>query len=121
MQKIRRAVMQEIRAFELPDATLHVGRNLNCAICGAQPNPEAPEDEHISPNGRSSYSPDADLCLECAIHLWRAFKAAHPNYGQAARDLLRGYRETQQHVPSEDELTRMPPGMAEWLRSFRTE
>jgi hypothetical protein len=112
--------MQQIRAFELPDAPLHEGPNLNCAICGAQPNPEAPEEEHICPSGRSSYSPDADLCLECAIHLWRAFKAAHPNYCKASRDLLRGYRETQQHVPSEDELTRMSWGMADWLRSMRS-
>ena len=112
--------MQQISPFNLPSVEVCEGRLFDCAICGSRPNPAAPEDEHIRPNGMSSYSPDIDLCLECAIHFWRAFKAAHPSdYGNAARDLLRGYCETRDSCPAETELTKMPVGLADFITKFR--
>ena len=45
----------------------------NCLICGARP--ESPDSlQHVLPDGKISMSVDCDLCMECAIHVWRAFK-----------------------------------------------
>ncbi len=43
-----------------------------CLICGGEPGDGL---EIVNPNGMVSMSVDDDLCLECAVWLWRAFKS----------------------------------------------
>ena len=46
-----------------------------CLICGAVPaSPDPDELEFRMPNGMISMSVADDLCLECAVHFWRALK-----------------------------------------------
>ncbi len=42
-----------------------------CLFCGGEPGDGL---EIIQPDGSISMSADKDLCLECAVWLWRAFK-----------------------------------------------
>jgi len=65
--------------------------NADCLICGAKP--EADSLQHRMPDGKISMSVDNDLCLECAIHVWRAAKELFGNGAVKlhAFDLLKRY------------------------------
>lgn len=63
-----------------------------CVICGGMPSEENPEIEITCGNGCVSMTTDNDLCLECAVWFWRAFKHAHKDGTRAACiRLLEGY------------------------------
>jgi hypothetical protein len=80
--------------FNFPSATIDP-KQYYCAICGGvrdcrQDDPDP--GEFIGPDGLLSFDIDGDLCLECAIHLWRAFKDAFPaDFRARALELLRHY------------------------------
>lgn len=61
------------------------GRFRACLICGATPMKDT--HEYRMPDGMISMSVDADLCLECAVHFWRAFK--HSYQSTARREAIR--------------------------------
>lgn len=68
----------------------------HCAVCGGE---RINEFEIVGPDGLINMDVDGDLCLECAIHLWRALKEAYPlTYRQMAIELLRRYSVTRAAV-----------------------
>lgn len=92
--------------FELPPVEPFDGRLLDCAVCGATASAANPESEYLYPSGMLGMYHDVDLCEECAIHVWRALREARPaEYAQIARDLLRRYSVTKDHVPREATAT----------------
>lgn len=82
------------RKLFLP-AAVPLNERAPCRVCGGEPN--GPDDlEHVLPDGTVSMSVEPDLCLECATHLWRAFKFSFPPDGvdNIIQTLLRAYPET---------------------------
>ncbi len=74
-----------------------------CLICGGEPGDGL---EIVNPSGITSMSVDVDLCLECAVWLWRALKfqngsdtrtvvlAVLSAYGPTAEAARRFWRQT---------------------------
>lgn len=70
-----------------------------CAICGATV-VRGSRHERRCANGSISMTVDNDLCLECAVHLWRAIKHVYgPGSVRLCHDLLRAYPVTALFIP----------------------
>ena len=90
----------------LLSAKYHAGLP-HCQVCGGQ---RINEGEFKLPDGAVSMDVDADLCLECAILFWRAFKHANPhNYKTLIIELLRFYPVTQDAVERDSPLLTEKP------------
>jgi hypothetical protein len=88
----------------LPNIDPKKGKALCCVICGGKPSEDAPGFEIVLPDGTISMTTDDDLCLECAIHFWRAFKAFHgANARNVALELLGRYSVTRDAVQAQSQ------------------